>query len=159
MSRGFKNALIFTSGVAVGTAIGIVSLVNYALKDECIREGIKNKISNSVTKAIFGGERPRYVSKVSHANYSGRYEGTWREINKRVNEILFETHEMAEEVLNSMKDICDAYGVTTVADFYDLIELDTVYTDTRYGWVSLRAATIEKTQDGHRIKFPDVVPL
>lgn len=70
MRKGIKYALLFTGGVAVGIGVCGASLISYAFSDEDIRDGIKNKISRKVDKALYG-ERPRrnYGSRVSYRSY------------------------------------------------------------------------------------------
>lgn len=70
MSKGIKYALVFTGGVAVGIGVCGAELISYALNDEDIREGIKNKISRKIDEILYGDEpnRRRY-SNVSYRAY------------------------------------------------------------------------------------------
>ena len=60
MSKGIKYALVFTGGVAVGIGVCGAELISYALNDEDIREGIKNKISRKIDKRNFKEELKNY---------------------------------------------------------------------------------------------------
>ena len=48
----------------------------------------------------------------------------------------------AKIILDSMQEIIDAYGYVTLADFYDLIDIKSVYTDSKIGWCSLTGARV-----------------
>lgn len=65
-------------------------------------------------------------------------------------DIIFETRNEAEEILEKMKEISDAYASVTFADFNDLVGLNTSYEDTRYYWTSpmLSHSDILRVRDG-----------
>lgn len=81
MNNSIKYALVFTGGAIVGFGVCCVKLIEYALNDDDIREGIKKKISGRINKALYGEGR------VSYANY---------------NDVVFETREKSRE--NSRTD-------------------------------------------------------
>lgn len=63
----------------------------------------------------------------------------------------------AKIILKYMQEIIDRYGFVTLADFYDLIDNRTVYTDTKKIWRSLtgaRVSLIKRRKGGYRIKLP-----
>lgn len=155
MNKSIKYALLFTGGAVVGFGVCAVKMIDYALNDEDIREGIKNKIANGVDKAIFGEERPRYRSKVSYSNYYDRYSTRRRELRQLADEVIFETRKTAEKVLGEMKDIHEKYGVVTVADFFELAGIDPVYTDNAWGWIDLSDAKVIRVRAGYHIDLPE----
>lgn len=138
MNNGIKYALVFTGGAIVGFSVCGVKLIEYALNDDDIREGIKKKISGHINKALYGEE------KVSYANY---------------NDVAFETREKAEKILEQMNEEIDQYGLVTVADFKELCGVASNYKDNQCGWTSIRDAEIIRVRDGYRIKFPRVLPI
>lgn len=74
-------------------------------------------------------------------------------------DIVFNHKKDAKEVFSKMNKIIKTYGNISVADFYDLVNHKTVYTDNIYGWKNLSAADVIKGADGYRIVLPQVVPL
>ena len=46
-----------------------------------------------------------------------------------------------------------------IADLYDLVGMDSNYTDNRYGWTNLRSAQVVRVRDGYLLKLPKALPL
>lgn len=155
MRKGIKYALLFTGGVAVGIGICGASLISYAFSDEDIRDGIKNKISRKVDKALYG-ERNRvtYSSRVSYRknriNY--RYEFDSKDV-------IFETRKSAEEAKTELEDTIFKYGFATVADLYYIANLDCDYTKEKYGWTSLKDVEVKRSRHGYFIDIPNPLPI
>lgn len=91
-------------------------------------------------------ERPAYNRPRAQASYS-------------YNDIVFETRGDAEEALYKMEETLDHYDVVTVADLFDLAGLSCSYTDQKYGWTSLRTASVRRTRDGYMIELPRATSL
>lgn len=154
MSNGLKYALVFTGGVAVGIGVCGAELISYALNDEDIREGIKNKISRKIDRTIYG-ERPR-------RNRSGyvHYRDVYRKADLADFSIIFDTRLEADKVKDQMNDIIDKYGFVTVSDMYSLSGLtDTSYRANKYGWANLRNVEIRQDRDGYIIDLPKPLPI
>lgn len=64
------------------------------------------------------------------------------EIIKKLGLIEFENQSQANKVLVSLQDIENMYGVITVADLFDLVDLPSQFTDNKYGW---RRAQLDET--------------
>lgn len=64
-------------------------------------------------------------------------------------------------VLSSLEDIITMYGIATVADYYDLIDHVSKYTDSKMGWVSLRKAEIVMTDEEgiYELILPTALPI
>ena len=60
-----------------------------------------------------------------------------------------------------MKERCEAFGMVSVADFYDMIGQagNTDYTNNKFGWRNLSTATIERDGSGFVIRFPKIEAL
>lgn len=69
--------------------------------------------------------------------------------------IIFNTRNEAEDVLDHMNEIAKTYGNATFADFCDLAGVASVYADTRYYW------TIDMLKDAKvlRVRYGHVVDL
>lgn len=72
--------------------------------------------------------------------------------------VLFDRGE-AEEVLISLQDQIETYGMVSVADFYDMIGQDAPYTANKYGWRDLKDVGIDRVRTGYSINFPKATPL
>lgn len=155
MRKGIKYALLFTGGVAVGIGVCGASLISYAFSDEDIRDGIKNKISRKVDKALYG-ERNRvtYGSWVSYrknrTNYDYEFDGK---------NVIFETRKSAEKAKSELEDIIDDYGFATEADLYYIANLDCDYIKNKYGWTSLRNVEVKRSRYGYFIDLPNPLPI
>lgn len=60
----------------------------------------------------------------------------------------------AEEVLSHLVDMVLDYQEVTVRALYELSNVESVYTDERYGWTNLRDAYVDRTRNGYIIVFP-----
>ena len=130
---------------------------------------IKNTILDTVSMCLFGDTAKRnrnhntvsYNRDYSSASRSGR-------TNRRnttsslydFDDIFFDSRGEAEEVLDHMGEIMDAYnGIVTVADFYNLAGVTGNWTDDNYGWTNLSRATVQRTRDGFIINLPKAIPV
>lgn len=78
-----------------------------------------------------------------------------------INDVVFNDRSEAENVLMRMNESIARYQMVSVAEFYDFINRADCasFTDAKYGWYDLRAATIVRDGPGYRINFPKVQPI
>lgn len=69
-------------------------------------------------------------------------------------EIVLETRGEAEEVLSMLVDLTIDYGQATVGDLYDLVGIESNFTDNKYGWTDLRNASVNRVRKGYLIDLP-----
>jgi len=69
-------------------------------------------------------------------------------------DIVLERRSDGEQVLESLVDQIDEFGVATVADFYDLVDMTGEYTDQDWGWDNLSRAVVERVRDGYVVVLP-----
>lgn len=75
-------------------------------------------------------------------------------------EIIIPTRREANEVLAAMDTRIARYQVVTVADLYDLCNVDRNYTDRYWGWTNLQEAKIQSVgRDGFLLDLPRPEPL
>ena len=74
-------------------------------------------------------------------------------------DVILESRGEAEEVLDTMRDAIEEYGMVSVMDLYDLVGITGEYTDNNYGWKNLRNAEPIRVRDGYMLKMPKAVPL
>ena len=123
---------------------------------------------------LYGGQRDDRRSTTrdrgrTYVSYNRMYDRDDRRDRDRVRERNRNRHEFddifldskaeAREVLNGLMDLVEDYGQASVEDFYDLVGLDSQYTDSRWGWTDLRNAYIENTRRGWIIRLPRTVVI
>lgn len=132
----------------------------------------KNAISDLVTTGIemilFGesthrrsGSRTSTNQKVSYSNYyrtsnNGLPSRSIVSSKERYSydDVVLGTRGEAEDVLGHMFDILDEYEMVSIADLYDLVGIQSSYTDNKYGWTDLTGARVERTREGYYIHLP-----
>lgn len=152
MNKHVKNACIFASGAAAGFVVCGVSMVKIALETEDVRRFVASKISDKIYEFISDEEAPRRQSN-KKVSYRDAY------YRKNVDNILFDSRETAENVLEVSKEIINKYGVVTIADMYDLAGLDAPYTGQKYGWADLKEAKIIRVRQGYELVLPEIIPI
>lgn len=71
-----------------------------------------------------------------------------------IDDVILGTRGEAEEVLDCLTDIVDQYGMASISDLYDLLGLESTYTNEKYGWYDLNTASVRPTREGYLIKLP-----
>ena len=153
------------------------SIMDYILFDILVpaaKETISNIVSGGVEMLLFGEKRhrPNNVRRdgtKSYVSYSSYYDGSDgrprnepRQAQDRhaFDDVIFGSRGEAEEVLSKMSENVEEYGLVSVADFYDLCNLPSNFTDNRYGWTTnIKDAFTERTRDGYIIKLPRTKPI
>lgn len=147
---------------------------SYILWDVLI-PAAKNTISDMVTTGIemilFGEgrssrgiRRDRSRSYVSYTDYYKRGERDRDRDRVRTKpnsfeDVVIESRGEAEEVLERLVEMIETYDVVTVADYYDLVGIDSSYTDNKYGWTNLNRANVARVREGYVVSLPRPYPL
>lgn len=145
----------------------------YVVKDILIpsaKRTLGEMLNNGIDMMLYGEVKPKRrstsSSRVSYASYYDRDDRTIRRDSNigrartSSHDVLLETRIEAEEVLNTLDDLIDQYGVVSVADLYDLVGLtSTNYTDNKYGWTDLRHAEVRRDRDGYLLRMPKATPI
>ena len=146
---------------------------------------IADVTSNSIKRAIFGesyddrrrnsndywyGSR-RYVdNRMSssrgrdYTDYSKRSEKPLHHRSENVSNVVrvieFDSANDANDVLSYMIDNIEQYGLVTVADFYELSDVASKFTDHQFGWTNLDGVRVVPIRGGgFYISFPPVVTV
>ena len=151
----------------------VISVKNYIVNDVLIpaaKKAISDIVTNGIDMILYGEARGKdrrrdSGSRVSYTKYYERDRD--RDYDRRrerrsvydYDDIILDTRREAEDVLNRMDDLIDAYGMVSVADLYDLVGVTGNYTDNKYGWTNLRNAEVRRTRDGYLIKLPKALPF
>lgn len=68
---------------------------------------------------------------------------------------------LVKEVRSRLFDILQIYDCVTVADYYDIVGYGSTYTDSKYGWTSLRNVVLVMTDepDIYELVLPKAMPI
>lgn len=137
-----------------------------------VKKAISDIITNGIDMLLYGEagrtKKNSTASKISYQRYYERdndYRG--RGPNNRLpsrtgysyDDIILDNRGDAEEVLSRMDEAISTYGLVSVADLYDMVDLTGNYTDNKYGWTDIRSATVVRVRDGYLLKLPKALPL
>jgi hypothetical protein len=98
------------------------------------------------------------VGSSNHISYN-RYSTTPRETagprmsprgraSHDFGEIELRTRAQAEATIAQMQEFIDRFGHTSVADLYEMVDLDAEFTDEKWGWHDLYGADVRRTRSG-----------
>lgn len=147
----------------------VSNVKSYILMDvlvPAIKKAVSDIVTNGIDMLLYGearGAKKCAGDYVSYRNYSDPRRDDRRETRARsgfdYDDIIFDTRVDAEAVREQMDDMIDRYGVVTVADMYDSVQLTAPYTANKYGWTNIRNADIVRVRDGYVIKLPRAMPI
>ena len=139
--------------------------------DEIVVPGFKTLIFDTVNEIMgvmlfkdsgYGGRRSggsRQGDRTSYRDYYDRKnrrggKNDRRESSFEPDDIILDTRQKANEVLDELDWAIHKYGQASVADLYDAVGVTSDWTDNRYGWTSLRGATIRPVREGFLLVMP-----
>lgn len=107
---------------------------------------------------------PSYRSKTNtRYDYSNNYNEKPRavKIPNDYTDIVLDSREDAENVLDLLRELIDKYGVASIMDLYDVCGLSCDFTYDKYGWHDLnhQIARVVRTSGGYTFRLPRAVPL
>lgn len=76
-----------------------------------------------------------------------------------VDQYLIKDRGVAQDILNAMLDRLSTYKQVSVADYYQMMEVPSVWTDSDIGWTDLRSARIGVVRGGYVLELPRVEAL
>ena len=134
-----------------------------------IKKAISDIVTNGIDMILYGesGRTKRPGSTASKVSYRGYYNQdqpvartTARTAAYDYDDVILSTRGEAEEVLSRMDDLIATYGVVSVADLYDLVNVSCNYTDNKYGWTNLvNVVPVRASGGGYILKLPRALPL
>lgn len=181
-----KKGLMERFVVAMIGPDGIPSVTEYLNKEivvPAIKDVISNSVSAGVNMMVYGrdqaGERHggyRNYNSQSYSRPQRNYQSSYnsnrtaqqqhqapveREVPRRSNmfrstDYVVNTRQEALDVLDMLRENLDNYGLVTLADFFDLIGIETQYVDNNYGWTDLENVTIVPVRGGYSLSLPNV---
>ena len=142
------------------------NVVNYILYDIIIPEAkkaISDSVSDGIEMLLFGSKRndKKEVGRSGYRSYTSYSNPSRRETRpistrnrRRFDDIILESRDDAEHVIDEMLELIDIFGMVSVADLYDLVGISGDYTDNNYGWTTLRTANVRRVRSGYLIELP-----
>lgn len=148
--------------------------IDYA-KNNVIKPGIRKVAFDAVMGALsmvfFGDVRGIYNGESGGRTGGGAGRRGYDRIydsgrsNRRssvdISDILFETREDAERVLDRLYSDLERYGKVRVADLYSAagVSGNSIWTDNNYGWFNLDRAAPYPTSEGWQLDMPPAESL
>ena len=119
------------------------------------RSNWNNPNGNMNRQSGYTNNRTNYNASysVSNSRKPSRNYGPTEDIYDLA-EYVIQDRKSAIDVLDAMREQVDQYGSVTVADFYDYIGIESVFTDNNYGWNDLNAARVMSVRGGYAITLP-----
>lgn len=133
-----------------------------------IKKAVSDIVTNGIDMILYGeagrSKKNSAASKVSYRSYYDRDRDDRRQspaprVGYSYDDVVVDTYGEAESVIDRMNEVIEMYGMVSVADFYELVDVKGNYTDNRYGWTNLRSAEPVRVKDGYVIRLPRAVPL
>ena len=139
-----------------------------------IKDTLYNVFVNGLSMTLFGntkggrrGDSGSHVSYVKYYDDRDRYDRNSYAPSYRsrtdynYRDVVVDTKAEAEELLERLAEMIDAYGIASILDLYDMVGLKTYNTDSNYGWTmsAIREARIVRDFNGWCLKMPRPQPI
>ena len=142
-----------------------------------IKENIADAVNGAIGMIFFGEATRRNTSGTarnrtgSRVNYGGYFNGGGNGGSERrermpksyredtggrasTDDIIIASRAEAEQVLDEMRELLDTYKQVTVADYYDMLDITSEFTDHKFGWTDLSDARVIRVRNGYHIDLP-----
>lgn len=131
------------------------------------RNMIVDMTTQGVQRAVWGESQrkqkaPQYQSHVSYNTPVTRsmtaptpsYSPARPSSTRQSSAIILETRDQAELVVERMIDIIRQFEVVSVADLNELCNIESQYTDQKWGWFYLNNVQVRQVREGYLIDLP-----
>ena len=156
-----------------GSARGAVDYMILEVVIPAVQDTMIDAFQGGIERLIRGEHRPRRSGMASpyssepRVNYQAMSRPpTSRTISRQsrtrhdFGEIVIQSRQEAEEVLDQLYDILSRYGSVPVADLYELTGIQSGHTDHKWGWTALRGAKVSRLRSGgYLLELPNPEPL
>lgn len=165
---------------------GLPSIGNYLSHEvilPAVKDILANSLTTGIQMAIFGKDAAsRPVQRTNYSNvsrqpyYSSRDNRTYRpqtdynrgpqtqkqrQGNDRASnfnpeDYIMDTRDEAMSALTQLQEYADEYNQVSLADFFDLMGIDTQYTDNNYGWMydDVMKGKVVMIRGGYALRLP-----
>lgn len=105
-----------------------------------------------------------YVSYQNYARHpmgsqTSRTMSRAARVRHNFDEIVLESRQEAEDVLDRLFELVDRFGSASVADLYELVGVRATHADQKWGWEDLRGSTPTRIRGGYLVDLPEPEPL
>lgn len=139
------------------------------------KDMVSDAVSQGIERMLFGevrGRGGRSRSNTPYTNYSSssrynppgpmmrRDEPRRPELSRqdraqhRFDQIIIPTRTEATEILDQMYSVLSQYDVVTVSDLYEMANIESQFTDERYGWDDLSGSGVSRDRKGYLLVLP-----
>lgn len=143
------------------------SVKDYVIFDvivPAVKDIASDVITGAVDMLLYGETRGRGRSRrrgSTKVSYDSFYRNTSRSSSHRsnsrrderrkkenYNDILYDSRDDADEVLDTLLELIETDGEATIADLYDLSGITADFADEGWGWTNLSSAKVRKDRSG-----------
>lgn len=173
MGSKIQEAFIMDDSKTVGQYIlfDVVIPTTKGLIQDMVNEFLSRLLNGTGSTRI---SRTRLGSPTASVGYNKMYSGSAgtgvrpdeRVLSTRArathdfDDIELETRGEAEDVLITMGDRLDQYGMVTVSDLYDMVGVTGSFADDKWGWVDLRGSEVVRTRNNRYVlSLPKPKPI
>lgn len=176
LGRRLRETFLGGDAQSVGSFV-LIDVVVPAMKDLIV-----DSAEEMIRRVVFGEDarRPGRRSRSSRGrhddsffNYGGISRGTSlrreeprREIRQasrssfNFDEVILDRRVEADEVLEQMYNLLEKYELVTVANLYQLVNVEPSYTDAKWGWDNLQGSGVVRTRNGgYLLDLPEPQPI
>lgn len=164
-----KPSLLKRIGLILFGKEGVVRYVGREVLLPAIRDMIYDGISNGAKRALYGDSSTVVVNnrrsvaqpRTSYNTISSKY-GSVKQSNSVIRtsntipDYLLEDRNMALDIIDRLRDHVNTYNYVSVGEYYDLIGIESQWTDRNYGWTNLSSISISPYNGGYIINFPPI---
>ena len=126
-----------------------------------VKDAIVDTIQKAAEMMFYGRVKSRSKSRgsasyVSYSSYSKPNAVTPKHsIRRSFDDVILETREDAQSVIDILEDLLERYEKVTVGDLYDAAGITgNGYTDRLYGWTSLEDVKVVRVREGYLLDMP-----
>ena len=151
------------------------NVMSYVARDVILpaaKDMLSDAVAQGVDQLLFGesrGRRQRQAKNNGYVSYN-RYSTAGKKKDPAppadrplsrsarathdFDEIILSSRIEAEEVLDRLFDLVGRYESATVSDLYELVGIQSKYTDDNWGWLDVRGATVRRVRSGYMLDLP-----
>lgn len=167
LGKQFQNTF-FGGDFKTASQYVIFGVLIPAAKEALVEAG-----SAGFEKLIFGDKRrggPRSGSPLGHVAYNRMGLQAQPQVSRPAlsqrgraqhdfDEIVLESRQEAEAVLDQLYDLLSKYDEVTVSDLYELSGIKSNHVDKQWGWSNLKGSGVSRVRGGYLLDLPEPTHL
>ncbi len=168
----FKEALFGERGVEGMVETVVTDILVSAFKNmmsDMVHRGA-GSFMDGMDRMLFGENRYRRTTDrpggyFSYNKVPSSTASPYRVVSNRArtrhefDDVIFESRADAEDILDRLRIILEDYKVVSVADYLQCLGEGSEFTDTEWGWLDLRQATVRRVRGGYSVVLPRTQPI